>query len=73
MLPNRDLAAKNFMVENGKITGIIDWEYSTSFPEYMEYGLVAVSQNKVEKWWLPHLKGVLSHVVSNDLGSLLRA
>ncbi|KAJ8058204.1 hypothetical protein OCU04_012401 [Sclerotinia nivalis] len=32
-----DLSPRNIMVQDGKITGLIDWEDSGFFPEYWEY------------------------------------
>jgi hypothetical protein len=32
-----DLSPENIMVENGKVTGIIDWEFGGWYPEYWEY------------------------------------
>ncbi|KAG4443298.1 hypothetical protein IFR05_001242 [Cadophora sp. M221] len=32
-----DMSPENILVKNGKITGIIDWEFSGWFPEYWEY------------------------------------
>ncbi|KAI9932559.1 hypothetical protein ASPWEDRAFT_33450 [Aspergillus wentii DTO 134E9] len=59
VLTHGDLAARNIMVKDGKITGIVDWEYSAFFPEYMEYALATVIHDGHESWWLPVLKEVL--------------
>ncbi|KAL7926961.1 kinase-like domain-containing protein [Trichoderma austrokoningii] len=32
-----DLAPRNIMVKDGKITGLVDWEHSGWYPEYWEY------------------------------------
>ena len=32
-----DLTPRNIMVDQGYITGVIDWEYSGWFPDYWEY------------------------------------
>ncbi|KAH7360816.1 kinase-like domain-containing protein [Rhexocercosporidium sp. MPI-PUGE-AT-0058] len=32
-----DMSPENILVKNGKITGIVDWEFSGWFPEYWEY------------------------------------
>jgi hypothetical protein len=37
VLTHCDLSARNIMVEDDKITGILDWEHSGFFPKYMEY------------------------------------
>ncbi|KAE8383042.1 kinase-like domain-containing protein [Aspergillus bertholletiae] len=59
VLTHGDLAARNIMVKGGKITGIVDWEYSGFFPEYMEYALATVIHDYHEDWWKPHLKEIL--------------
>lgn len=59
VLTHGDLSARNIMVKDGKITGIIDWEYSGFFPEYMEYALATVIHDCIEDWWVPVLKEVL--------------
>ena len=59
VLTHGDLAARNIMVQDGRITGIVDWEYSGFFPEYMEYALATVIHDNIEEWWLPVLKKVL--------------
>lgn len=59
VLTHGDLAARNIMVKDGQLTGIVDWEYSGFFPEYMEYALATVIHESVEDWWLPVLKRVL--------------
>ena len=38
-----DLSAQNVMVQNGKVTAIIDWEFAGWFPEYWEYTKVHYS------------------------------
>ncbi|OJJ70605.1 hypothetical protein ASPBRDRAFT_56383 [Aspergillus brasiliensis CBS 101740] len=59
VLTHGDLAARNIMVKDGQLTGIVDWEYSGIFPEYMEYALATVIHDGIEDWWLPVLKRVL--------------
>ncbi|KAJ5083934.1 hypothetical protein NUU61_008513 [Penicillium alfredii] len=59
VLTHGDLAARNIMVHNGQISGIVDWEYSGFFPEYMEYALATVVHDCIEDWWLPVLKEIL--------------
>lgn len=59
VLTHGDLAARNIMVKDGKITGIVDWEYSGFFPEYMEYALATVIHDCHESWWLSVLKEIL--------------
>ncbi|KAI1977057.1 hypothetical protein LOZ53_002476 [Ophidiomyces ophidiicola] len=59
VLTHGDLAARNIMVADGKITGLVDWEYSGFFPEYMEYALATVIHDCHEEWWTPVLKEIL--------------
>ncbi|KAE8357148.1 kinase-like domain-containing protein [Aspergillus caelatus] len=59
VLTHGDLAARNIMVKDGKIAGIVDWEYSGLFPEYMEYAMATVIHDCKEDWWKPHLKEIL--------------
>lgn len=60
VLTHGDLAARNILVKDGKITGIVDWEYSGFFPEYMEYAR-AFHMNGVweDDWWKPILLEIL--------------
>ena len=37
ILTHGDLVARNIVVEDGIITGIINWEYAGFFSEYMKY------------------------------------
>ncbi|GES61250.1 phosphotransferase family protein [Aspergillus terreus] len=59
VLTHGDLAARNIMVHDGQITGIVDWEYSGFFPEYMEYAVAMAIHDCIEDWWLPVLREVL--------------
>ncbi|KAG2417883.1 hypothetical protein HFD88_000982 [Aspergillus terreus] len=59
VLTHGDLAARNIMVDGGQITGIVDWEYSGFFPEYMEYAVTMAIHDCIEDWWLPVLQEVL--------------
>ncbi|KAK2766638.1 hypothetical protein FQN54_005949 [Arachnomyces sp. PD_36] len=59
VLTHGDLSARNIMVHDGKITGIVDWEYSGFFPEYMEYALATEIHDCHEDWWKPVLKEIL--------------
>lgn len=47
-----DIAPRNIMVENGRITGIIDWEEAGWYPEYWEYikAMYAVGGDWAIKW-----------------------
>ncbi|EEH03463.1 conserved hypothetical protein [Histoplasma capsulatum G186AR] len=41
VLTHGDLFPRNILVKEGKITGIVDWERSGFYPEYVEYALAA--------------------------------
>nr|KMM69599.1 hypothetical protein CPAG_05914 [Coccidioides posadasii RMSCC 3488] len=36
---HRDLFPWNILIKDGKITGIVDWEHSGFYPDYVEYRL----------------------------------
>lgn len=59
VLTHCDLSARNIMVEDGKITGILDWEHSGFFPKYMEYATAMEICDGHEDWWRPVLKEIL--------------
>lgn len=59
VLRNGDLSTRNIMVHEGRISGIVDWEYSGFFPKYIEYALAMVIHDCIEEWWLPVLKETL--------------
>ncbi|OJT11330.1 hypothetical protein TRAPUB_12130 [Trametes pubescens] len=42
-----DLAARNILVKNGRLSGIIDWEYSGWYPEYWE--LVTMERQMIDE------------------------
>lgn len=59
VLTHGDLTPRNIMVENGQVTGILDWERSGFFPEYAEYAFTLKLGHEIEKWWIPVLKELL--------------
>ncbi|EFY91123.1 Phosphotransferase family protein [Metarhizium acridum CQMa 102] len=59
VLTHGDLSPRNVMVENGRVTGIVDWERSGFFPEYAEYAFALKLGHEIEKWWIPVLKELL--------------
>lgn len=65
VLTHGDLTPRNIMVENGVITGIIDWERGGFYPEYAEYAFAMELGPSIEKWWVPVLKEILQPC-SND-------
>ncbi|PWY84748.1 hypothetical protein BO70DRAFT_395428 [Aspergillus heteromorphus CBS 117.55] len=58
-LTHGDLAARNILVHGAFVSGVVDWEYSGFYPEYMEYALATVIHDNIEQWWLPVLKEIL--------------
>lgn len=46
-----DLTDVNIMVENGSLTGIIDWERSGYFPVWWEYASTSISNSKDDREW----------------------
>lgn len=59
VLTHGDLTPRNILVQDGTITGIVDWEKSGFFPEYAEYAFAMTLCHGHEKWWIPILKEVL--------------
>lgn len=59
VLTHGDLTPRNILVQDGVITGIVDWEYGGFYPEYAEYAFAMVLCHSYEKWWIPILKKVL--------------
>ncbi|KAF5570578.1 phosphotransferase [Fusarium phyllophilum] len=59
VLTHGDLSPRNIMVDGSTITGIIDWELSGFYPEYVEYAFAIGIGPGIEEWWKPVLKEVL--------------
>ncbi|RKL46818.1 hypothetical protein BFJ72_g2558 [Fusarium proliferatum] len=59
VLTHGDLSPRNIMVNGSTITGIIDWELSGFYPEYVEYAFSLGIGPGLEEWWKPVLKEVL--------------
>ncbi|KAJ6184836.1 hypothetical protein N7519_006137 [Penicillium mononematosum] len=45
-----DLNPRNILAENGKITGIVDWENAGFFPEYWEYCKMHYTVRSLIRW-----------------------
>lgn len=45
-----DLNPRNILAENGKITGIVDWENAGWFPEYWEYTKMHYTVRSLKRW-----------------------
>lgn len=54
-----DLTAKNIIVQNGRVTGIIDWEGSGYFPVWWEFVSTAIFDDEVDRSWKDHLRGYM--------------
>ncbi|RBR14591.1 hypothetical protein FVER53590_06747 [Fusarium verticillioides] len=59
VLTHGDLSPRNIMVDGSTITGIVDWELSGFYPEYVEYAFALGIGPGIEEWWKPVLKEVL--------------
>lgn len=63
VLTHGNLSPRNIIVDDGSITGIVDWEMSGFWPEYAEYAfameLFPVYQRRQEEWWGPVLQEIL--------------
>ena len=59
VLTHGDLTPRNILVQDGVVTGIIDWERSGFFPRYAEYAFAMVLCHSHEDWWVPVLKEIL--------------
>ncbi|RMZ84930.1 hypothetical protein DV738_g216, partial [Chaetothyriales sp. CBS 135597] len=50
-----DLGMHNFLVQDGRITGLVDWEYAGWYPEYWEYvKMIQFSRDKRFMTWCQH-------------------
>jgi aminoglycoside phosphotransferase (APT) family kinase protein len=54
-----DLNMRNIMMENGKLSGVIDWETSGWYPEYWDYTKARFAM-KLHKRWLDIVDRVFS-------------
>lgn len=59
VLTHGDLTPRNIMVQDGVVTGIIDWERSGFFPAYAEYAFAMKLCHSHEDWWIPVLEELL--------------
>lgn len=53
-----DFAPRNILVEGGRVTAILDWEYAGWYPEHWEY-IQALRQLKPMPDWPEHLSRIL--------------
>ena len=71
-----DLNPRNILTENGKVTGIVDWENAGWFPEYWEYTKAHYSVRSLMRWLADVVDQVFEGyrdelVVENMLSDLL--
>ncbi|KAM5429544.1 hypothetical protein McanMca71_006831 [Microsporum canis] len=71
-----DLNPRNILAENGRITGIVDWENAGWFPEYWEYTKMHYTVRSLQRWLVDIVDGVFSGYreelwVENMLSDLL--
>ncbi|EGY23432.1 uncharacterized protein VDAG_04870 [Verticillium dahliae VdLs.17] len=55
-----DLTSVNIMVENGNLTGILDWEASGYFPVWWEFACAGIGLGEEDKQWKTLLQGYMS-------------
>ncbi|KJZ77944.1 hypothetical protein HIM_02581 [Hirsutella minnesotensis 3608] len=46
-----DLSTRNIIIDNGKVTGIIDWEGSGFFPVWWEFVAAGISEDDDDRAW----------------------
>ena len=59
VLTHCDLRPQNIIVQDGKITGIVDWEHSCFLPDYVEYAYAMAIAPRLPDWWKLVLEEVL--------------
>ncbi|KAJ4392952.1 hypothetical protein N0V93_002156 [Gnomoniopsis smithogilvyi] len=59
VLTHGDLSPRNIMAQDGRITGLIDWERGGFYPEYAEYAFSMKLNPGLEEWWVEVLKEIL--------------
>lgn len=52
-----DLTSKNIIVQDGRVTGIVDWEGSGYFPVWWEYASTAIVDSQDDHSWKDRLRG----------------
>ena len=65
VLSHCDLAPRNILVQDGKITGVVDWETSGWYPEYWEY--VKFFQCAAEHDWKRYAGDIFSELYQDEL------
>ncbi|KAI1362411.1 kinase-like domain-containing protein [Xylaria arbuscula] len=66
VLTHGDLAQHNILVQNGKITGLIDWEFAGWLPEYWEY-VNFMKRAPVNRDWRDYATTIFSQRYDSEL------
>jgi aminoglycoside phosphotransferase (APT) family kinase protein len=67
VLTHADLAPRNIMVEDGKITGIVDWEEAGWYPEYWEYVKFFQRSTGVDGDWRDYADDIFPQAYPEEL------
>jgi hypothetical protein len=59
VLTHCDLRPQNIIVQDGRITGIVDWEHGCFLPDYVEYAYAMAIAPRLPDWWKLVLEEVL--------------
>jgi aminoglycoside phosphotransferase (APT) family kinase protein len=70
VLAHGDLHQANIMVKDGKITGLIDWEFAGWYPEYWDYVKFCSSRGG-HRDWMDYAKDIFSQSYDDELLSQL--
>ena len=66
VLTHGDLSQHNILVQNGKITGLIDWEFAGWLPEHWEY-VNFVKRAPVNRDWRDYATTIFSQRYDSEL------
>jgi thiamine kinase-like enzyme len=66
VLTHGDLSPRNIIVQDNKITGLIDWEIAGWFPEYWEY-VKFFHRPCIHKDWFDYASDIFSEPYIEDL------
>lgn len=66
VLTHGDLSPRNIIVQDNKITGLIDWEIAGWFPEYWEY-VKFFHRPFIHKDWFDYASNIFSEPYIEDL------
>jgi aminoglycoside phosphotransferase len=66
VLTHGDFHPRNILIEDGQVTGIIDWELGGWYPEYWEFFKGAPDGKGLDGWW-DHVKNIVGDYSFNWL------